>query len=275
MGFMAPNFDLRRGYHAISEFQASLNFFQPVSASLFTSLIQIAQAIALEANLPAPLNRQMIEFNIGGGIPVPQQTSSVGYQRYLANGEVDLAILISPASIIISSNNYKGWHDTFDFVSKTLSRLAAGFIAEMPLVRSFALQYQNEFRSKSIGYVSPAELFSETSPWLAPFQSDSSDLWHCHVGQFRPVSANNRHLLQVNTDVMYMRIPPADQEYLHAKVGVVAASNYDIPGQSPLIFEPDSMSNVVKTELDDLHNVAKKVVKEIFSLQYLDLMNVK
>ena len=274
MRHMTISFALRRGHHAINQFGASLNFFQPVSASLFATLLARVQEIARREDLPAPVNRQMIQFNVGLGTPIPSQVSSIGFQRFLPNGETDLALIVDNMSITVESNNYQGWEKISSFLLSVFNEIGLIFLTEMPLVRSIGIQYQNEFRAISSQIRSANEIFNSRSPWIAPFYLSSEDIWHCHVGVFQPTSENSRDLIQVNTDNVYQKVAPLNEDMLYSRVLVAVSSNYDIPGKSPLMVEPDVLESRIGVDLNRLHGLAKDIVRATFADEYIRLMNV-
>jgi len=273
---MSLNFQLRRPAHAIAQFATTLRFFQPVSPSLFADITIRLRELAAAHNLPAPMNLQILQINIGPGGATPTSTpvNGLGFQRFAADGEIDAAIAADGGSITFSSNTYPGWGILYPQIIEVFSSLGQLYLQEMPLIRSVGLQYNNEFRGGNSSVSRASELFTKDSRWLAPFWANSSDMWHCHVGEFSDITENSKLLKQVNFDINKAVFSPDPFEVLYVKVALSVSRNYEISGRSPLLVTSEDLQDTIASHLNALHNAEKGMVKDVFDHRYLEIMNV-
>lgn len=269
---MTLQYDLRRQHHAIGEFQASLHFFQPVSASTFSLVTEALRKLAEELDLPAPSPVQVFQFMIGPQGPAPSSTlgGGLGFQRFSKEGEVAESISCDANSITYVLRDYSLWEEVSPKLVRILTTLSACYIKEVPAIESIRLQYLNEFKSTSAEVKSAAELFREGSRWVAPLGYQVTEAWHCHVGVFVPHDANERRLVNVNCDISPTVDPTTNQSRILAKVLIMAGCFFNVPGGKPLIVPTDKLEGVLREKLDQAHKLEKDVLRDLVTDSYLD-----
>jgi len=268
---MPLNYDLRREAHAIGEFSASLNFSNQVNVNTFANVVPLLKNAADSLNLPAPMNMQVLNFGIGN-FPVQLPTAGSGFQRFASNGEIACSLWCDQTSITLTVREYDRWHNILPSIVKTFSSIAPAYIAEVPAIRSFSLQYLNEFRARDASIRSAAEIFRPQSKWISPFAFESDEPWHCHIGQFIPTELGYRNLVNINCDVATAQFPPEQATRNYAKALILAACHYDLPDVGPLIAHLDTISDVIRVNFDAAHTLEKKLLGEIISDGYLAIM---
>lgn len=152
---MALNYQLRREKHAIGEFIATLKFSAAVSAPTFAKIVPLLNEAAKELDLPAPMNVQV--FNVAFGTPqMPPPPSGTGFQRFAANGEIACSLWCDGDSISLTFRDYDRWKYILPKIVKTFSKIVPGYMAQVPAIHSFAVQYLNEFRGHKSWRLSPS-----------------------------------------------------------------------------------------------------------------------
>ncbi|WP_324806608.1 hypothetical protein SH584_09485 [Sphingomonas sp. LY29] len=271
---MSLNFELRREHHAIGEFTASLNFFQPISAPTFavvtSALKEVAQGLNLPASVPVPSFQFTVEMQGSPGVVPPQiQSNGVGFQRFSPEGEIAEFLSCSPSAITYVLRDYTVWEEVGAKVVEIFSRLAASYVKEVPAIESVRVQYQNEFRSLIGSPLSAAELFRADNGWVAPIACQSMEAWHSHVGVYIPHSEIERRLVNVNCDISPLQFPGEGVPRTLAKVLVFCGCFFNVPGKQPLILSGEELVSTLRTKFDEAHDLEKLVLGEVISDPYL------
>lgn len=268
---MPQNFDLRRDRHAIGQFDASLTFAGNVSASQFTHVLEGLNDAAGALQLPAPMNVQV--FNIAIGNPsAPPLPDGKGFQRYSPNGEIEESLFCETNEIRYTLRDYVNWDTTRTRLSDAFSILLEKYKKFIPAISSIRIQYLNEFRAREGSTSSCGEIFRSDSKWIAPHLIQSDESWHCHTGQFISTDEDFRHLVNVNCDVAPAPWPPTDETRNFAKVLIMAANQYDIPGIGPLILKDFDPKSLLLQNLDQAHSLEKRILNELIADEYIALM---
>lgn len=179
-----------------------MRFANGVSASTFAKIVGELKQAAEELDLPAPVNTQSFTIAIGNPTgPKPEPINSSGYQRFASNGEVACALQCDQESITFTLREYERWQQVLEVLKNQVARIARVYVSEVPAVRSFLVQYLNEFRATAPHVVLTDELFKPDSRWLASLGRGNDRPWHCHVGEFQDTDSNYRNLVNVNFDI--------------------------------------------------------------------------
>ena len=272
-GMMALNFEIRREKHAIGEFVAKMQFASDVGGQTFAKIASLLKEVAAELDLPAPLNVQSFIFAIGNPPgPPPSSMGGSGFQRFSTNGEVACSLVCDSNSITFTLREYDSWSAVLPVITDTFSRIGTAYLAEVPAIRMFSVQYVNEFRATNPKTSSAAEIFRKSSKWISPFSYESDQPWHCHVGQFIPTGGDYRHLMNVNCDISPNIMPGEDVALNYARVLILAACHYDLPDVGPLIVDVESLRLAIETNFNDSHSLEKMLLGEIISDEYLAIM---
>jgi len=269
---MTLAYELRRDAHAIGEFSASVQLFQPVGADTFSRVVQQLRREAKMLNLPAAMPIQVLRLNFG---PQPFQDvspQSVGFQRFAETGEIAMSLQCDNNGITFTLREYVSWELIKPTLIKTFSSLLKVYAKEIPAVQSIKVQYLNEFRASSGNILSASDIFSPDSKWVAPFVADTNDDWHCNVGKYISRSREMRQLVNVNCSVVRKAINADEIPRLYANVLIVAGCFYNLPGQSPLIIENKQLRGQLSKVLEISHSLEKKVLAETISNPYLAAM---
>lgn len=266
---MALSYDLRREAHAIGEFSATLSFVSGVGVQTFANVLPLLKQAANALNLPATMNMQVLNIAINSP-PVP--TAGSGFQRFAANGEIACSLWCDQDSITLTLREYDRWHSVLPKLVDTFASIAPAYMAEVPAIRLFSLQYLNEFRAKTPSVQSAAELFRTGSKWISPFAYESNEPWHCHVGQFISTMENFRYLVNINCDVAPTVFAQEQRVLNHAKVLILSACHYDVPGFGPLIAQVEDIRETIESGFNNAHQVEKGLLKELISDNYLAIM---
>lgn len=274
---MSLSFEMRREHHAISEFSATLNFFQPVGPATFLAVKEEAKRQAETLDLPAPIRRQSLQFTIGNGsaVPAPIPLEGFGYQSFANTGEIDTALLCEPASVAYTTHRYSCWAEILPRLVATFGAVGVQYLKEVPSIRSFTVQYINEFRSRSPGLVGTKELFRPDNQWLAPAGVETEDLWHCHVGRYVPIASSSRFLVNVNFDVNLVQMPDLPVPVTVVRVLILVSLNYDIPGQSVLTIPASRLDAELRDHFERAHVLEKQILAEIFADDYLEAIGAQ
>ena len=266
-------FELRRPHHAIGEFVATVELFQPVSPATFTGVVELAAAKAAELNLPAPIPTQVFSFNVGGspgGVSLLQSgQAAAGHQRFSALGEVEESLLCDQRSIIFTCRNYISWAATKPRLLKLFADLLEAYTREVPAIANVRLQYLNEFRAGDGAVTSVREVLREGSRWIPPFSSQVEEPWHSHVGLYTEVTDNRRLLGNVNCDVQRAAPPGSTSEVLHLSLFILAGCYFNIPGAPPLVLTPGQITSTLDSVLETCHDLEKSILAENVSHAYL------
>ena len=258
---MALNFQLRRDAHAIGEFTAKLVFAQAISARAFSSAVERLREVAAKLDLPAEMNVQFVKIRIGNP-PSPQPPDGLGFQRFQKDGEVACSVYCDSDGITFTLRDYDRWQNVLPQVVESFSHIAPAYMAEVPAIKAFQVQYLNEFASINAPETPTREIFREGCRWVSPFSYDSLQPWHCHVGQFIPVNDNSRYLININCDVNTRPFPPTDGTRNFASVLILVSRQYDLPNSGPLVIEVEKLRAALE----------KSLLGEIISDDYLDVM---
>lgn len=274
-GCMALNYETRRDNHAIGEFTATMKFVNPVTVHTFAKIMQTLEGEAKRLDLPAPVNFQVlnIAFNEGGLKPqIPSPIAGGGFQRFASNGEVACALRCEPDAITLTIREYDRWASVLPMIVETFTALATVYITEVPAIRSFGVQYLNEFRGKSPEVRDTAELFVSGSKWVAPFFVGRLEPWHCHVGQFTPPEGAHRYLINVNCDITPNAHLGSETLTNYVRVLIFAALSFDIGEHGPLFVSEDNIRSAIESNFNLAHAMEKRVLSEVISQQYLAVM---
>lgn len=270
---MALNYDIRREKHAIGEFSAIINFAGPVSATTFSMVLAALKPVAENLELPAPINIQMVNIAFGGPAGAQSQPiSSAGFQRFATTGEVACALVCDANSITFTLREYERWQNVLPVLTEQIASIAAAYASEVPAVRSFLLQYSNEFRANSTHVWNTDELFKQDSRWLAPIGKSSEQPWHCHVGALSEANGNFRSLVNVNFDVSPNIFVAGEAPRNYVRVLVLASNQYDLPTVGALVVRPDNIASEIERNFNLAHTLEKKVLNEIISDAYIAIM---
>lgn len=261
-------FELRRGTHAIAEFQASVQLFQAVSAAAFTRVSEKLRQIAAEFNLPASVPIQIFQLSASGQ-PAPQM-AGIGYQRFAENGEVTMAILCDADSIIVTIRDYQGWQQTQQTLLRIFEHVLPEYMSEVPAAQSVRLQYVNEFRAINENTVDAADIYNAESQWIAPFVLSANEDWHCNVGRYIRFSEDRRDLVNVNSSAMRKADEPGQKTRLYVSTMIMAGCFYNIPNHSPLILDPAHLRDQLSDALNSAHSLEKQVLAETLAASYLE-----
>ena len=269
---MNAAFDMRRTRHAIGEFSATLKFFQAVSSNTFAKVKQTAQREATRLELPVPIRQQTFQFAIGPNVQLPpaQMPEGFGFHSFARTGEIETAILCEPDGVVLTLHDYDSWQIVHPMIVETLGNLAEEYLTEVPAVRSFAVQYLNEFKSHEPGNVSTAEVF-KPNRWLPKFGVEGDQPWHCHSGVFIPRDARSRFLVNVNFDIG-TSLEPTGAPHTLLKLLILVSLNFDVQGQPPLTVAVGDAREVLKEISDTVHGVEKDVLGEVLSEDYLKMV---
>ncbi|MBY4636441.1 hypothetical protein K5P26_04715 [Sphingopyxis sp. XHP0097] len=268
---MALNFQLRRDAHAIGEFTATLAFAHPVGAAAFSKVVERLKESAHQLNLPAQMNVQAFVIKVGNP-PGPPPPSGVGFQRFADNGEIACSLWCDPNGITLTLRDYDRWHSARSKLVEAFTNIAPAYMAEVPAIRAFQLQYLNEFISKVSPNQSPAEIFRSNSRWLAPYAYESLQPWHCHVGQFIPAEEGSRFLININCDAVPQPYPVVEATRNHVKALILVSRQYDLHDIGPMVVEVEQLQTVLEQNFDAAHSLEKTLLGEIISDPYLDVM---
>lgn len=270
---MALNYDIRREKHAIGEFSAIINFAGGVSASTFSMVLAALKPVAKNLDLPAPINIQTVNIAFGGPAGAQSQpVSGAGFQRFATTGEIACALVCDANSITFTLREYERWHDILPLLTEQIGSIAAAYASEVPAIRSFLLQYQNEFRANSPHVWNTDELFKQDSRWLAPIAKSSEQPWHCHVGTFSEANGSFRSLVNVNFDVSPHVFLAGEAPRNYVRVLVLASNQYDVPTVGALVVSPDNIASEIERNFNLAHALEKKVLNEIMSDAYIAIM---
>lgn len=271
---MALNYELRREpHHAIGEFSAIIRFANGISASTFAKVVGELNQVAKELDLPAPVNLHSVTIAIGNSNgPKPEPINSTGFQRFASNGEVACALVCDAETITFTLRDYERWDKVLPVLTNQIARLAAIYATQVPAVRSFLVQYLNEFRAKGPHIMLTDELFKGESRWLAPIGRYNEHPWHCHVGEFQNADVNYRHLVNVNFDISPNTFTQGHPPLNYAKLLILAANQYDLPNAGPLIVDVDNIAGEIERNFNTAHSLEKRLLNEIISDEYIALM---
>lgn len=272
-GIMALNYDIRREQHAIGEFSARMQFANGVGAQTFAKVTLLLKVAADKLDLPAPLNLQTFSIAVGNPLtPPPAAMSGSGYQRFSSNGEIACSLVCDFSSITLTLREYDRWHNVLPQIVETFSTIGAAYLAEVPAISVFSVQYVNEFRAKNSEFTNTAELFQKDSKWISPFSFASEQPWHCHVGQFIPTDGPYRFLLNLNCDISPNIMPGERIARNYARILIMAGCYYDLPQIGPLIVSEENLQSSIEKNFNDAHSLEKRILGEIISNEYLALM---
>lgn len=268
---MGLNYDIRRPNHAIGEFTATLTFFGSVGAPTFARVQPLLAEVAKQLDLPATMNIQVLNFSFGNNSAPPPPTGT-GYQRFAGNGEVACSLWCDASSITLTVRDYKRWEIELANIINAFSQIAPAYMVEVPAIHSFTVQYLNEFRAKDEVTRIASELFKRNNGWVYPRAFENSEPWHCHVGEFLKAEPPSRLLVNVNCDASLASIPPEQIVKHYVKVLILVAKHYDLPGIGPLIAKIEDLEQILRKNFDSIHDVEKKLLREIISDDYLEIM---
>lgn len=269
---MPLNFVIADKRHAITEFQATLRFVGSLDPVDMTEVAVALEKVAADLNLPAKLVVPSFKLEVLGGPAIAPPTVSYGYQRFAPDGKIDARIAADANSITYVSRDYAGWASVRNSLADFVAAVGLPFFKRSQLVASCLLQYTNEFYSKAEGYHSVVEIFRDQSPWVSGIARSSSDLWHSHVGQFIP-NGPSKDLVNVNVDVVLATNQDREGDFTQARLLILAARQFDVPGGKPQIFLPEEARESALSIFDEVHNLEKDVLRSTLSESYLTEVN--
>jgi uncharacterized protein (TIGR04255 family) len=272
---MSLNFELRRERHAIGEFLASIQLFQPVGPNTFAAVVVKLRELAEHLELPAEMRFPQLQLslaNLAEGALQSIPSPAVGFQRYAKDGEITASLACDSDSMTFVLRDYPTWPEVRPLVVDTFADIMEIFQQEIPAIQSIKVQYQNEFRPVDPLVRDTSELFRADSKWLAPFAHQSVEPWHCHIGQYLPVDENQRRLVNVNCNVAPFTVPTHETAEHRVKVLIVAGCYYNVPGGKPLILSRERLRQGLIDNFDVAHKLEKQTLREVISDRYLDAM---
>lgn len=271
--FMAMAFELRRERHAIGEFTATIQLFQPVGAATFAEVVSRLKEVASEQALPAAVPIQVLQFPAPASAPGMASLfppTGVGFQRFSPDGEVAASLVCDGDEIVWTLREYTEWEAVLPVLSSIFTTLFKVYAQEVPAIKSIKLQYLNEFLGKQSDYSLASEILRPSTAWVAPFVFNSQDFWHSHIGEYRRVSAIQRNLVNVNCDVAHASDGSSLRSYV--KVLILAGCFFNITDESPLVLSVDNAEQMITKYFEEAHNLEKSVLKEVIADQYLVAM---
>jgi uncharacterized protein (TIGR04255 family) len=276
---MSLDFSICRETHAIAEFQAIVQFTNPLDPASFGDVSQAATNVARELNLPARVVNPSfaVEFQQVGGAkfaPRPINPLAIGFQRFASNGDIEERINADPISVSYVTQNYVGWEKTRLILERAIGNIAAQYTKRSLPVANVLLQYSNEFPSIADGFVPAQALFREGTRWVPPILADLEDLWHNHVGMFLP-GDGFKNLVNVNVDVVFATSPERPEQYTNVKLLIVASRQYNVSGGKPLLMTASDTPAMLLESFDGAHDLEKKVFFETLSDEYLKAVNAQ
>ena len=275
---MKPCFEMRRDKHAISAFAALLRFFMPAGPSAFSLVRSAAEIEAARLNLPAAVRQQtfMVGINAGGVTlgpnSVPQGIlQGFGFQSFSRSGEIETLFMCEPDSMALTLTDYKSWDVVLPQISQLFGTVGTAYLSETPAIKSFQIQYVNEFRSVNDGFHAVDELF-RSNGWLPNFPAGVTEEWHSHNGMFVPIDDDSRYLVNINFDINHGTTPDRPTPSTLAKVTITVSLNFDVLGRQPLILSEAELNGAMLRYFDQAHTLEKKLVRQIFSEAYVEMM---
>jgi len=272
---MPSKFDIVGERHAIVEFQAILRFINPLDPGGMSEVAAAIDRNAQTMELPAKLVVPTFKFELGGGGGGPSispPSTSFGFQRFSPDGKIEARIAADSNSISYLSREYPGWDVVRTTLTDFFGSVGQAFYKRSQLIGGVLIQYANQFSSINVGYHEVSEIFREDSPWVSGISRASPDLWHSHVGQFIP-DDHCKKLVNVNVDVVLASTPDREGDFTEARVMIVAAKQFDVPGAKPLLLLPDEAPEQIAAHFDDIHALEKEVLRSTLSDQYLIKVN--
>lgn len=273
---MKPAFEMRRDKHAISAFAAFLRFFMPAGPSAFALVRSAAEKEAARLNLPAAVRQQTFMINVGGiAVGANSLPSGVlqgfGFQSFTRSGEVETLFMCEPDSLALTLTDYESWEVVLPQISQLFGTVGKAYLSESPAIKSFQIQYVNEFRSINDGPHCVDELF-QANGWLPSFAAGVKEEWHSHNGMFVPIDDDSRYLVNVNFDINHSATPDRPVPSTLAKVTITVALNFDVLGRQPLVVGEYELGDAMLRYFNEAHTLEKKLVRQIFSEQYVEMM---
>lgn len=273
---MSLAFEQRRDKHAIGQFDASLFFFQPANASTFARAVSELEGYARENDLPAPINRQVFQFDLGQPESVQSfSPQSAGWQRYASTGEVETAVVLDENGIHFTCRNYSSWKEMLPRIVQFFVRVGTPILAEVPAITKFQINYQNQFRCVDLSGESGAEIFREKNGWVAPYIFRFQDAWHSNSGAFEGIEKQYRRLINVNCSCRKQKEVGQAEQFTYVDANLLVAECYDIPEESPLVIPQQLFKKVLLENFDNAHTREKEVLRELISDEYLALMKAQ
>jgi hypothetical protein len=271
-GFVMPlSYKVRhRDRHAIAEFKATLTFAKQVGPKAFADATLAATALAKELRLLAPLNVQVI--SVGGGPQAISAVGGVGFQRIGEDGQPLLSLMVDNDSITFATRMYDRWSSVREQVRDVMSWLIPSFAPESPSIKSFSVQYINEFMAPIAVSVDPSEVLRRDCRWMPAFMYDEPMSRHCHVGMFIPDSEIRRFLFNSNVDVQEVTAQIDAEQFTLLRALILVAAHFDLPGTSGFFVDLDTVSNDIMVQFDDAHALEKRMLVELISDDYLAIM---
>lgn len=269
---MTLSFGMRREHHAITEFMAAVEFFQPISQSGFGKVVERLRIVAAELKLPAPMPIQTFQFMAG---PAGMQSGSpalpggVGFQRFSEAGEIAMSILCDANSITVTLRDYDNWESVYPRIRSAIEQLVIAYSVEIPAISSVRLQYLNEFRALSSETQSASELFNSNTIWLAPVCFGPEAEWHCHSGRYLAPAGAMRQLVNVNANSSRSAIEFGEEPRIYVALTLVGGCYYNLPGMSPLIVNSASAQSTLDRHFNLSHDLEKSVLRDVLSGGYL------
>jgi uncharacterized protein (TIGR04255 family) len=178
--------------HAIQSVVFALEWQGELTDQTLTDIQKLAPQ--LKSHFPQAAPQRMVKINIGSKLnnALPNQQEGddqLGGMMFLRTGKfgnVASQLNVSRTNCVIVINEYDRWGPTLDAVIRYLKIVLPAILKEKS-ISIIALQYIDMFTWKDDqANLNLREIFTESSPYLAPNVFDQKGLWHCHHGYVIP-----------------------------------------------------------------------------------------
>ncbi len=255
--------------HAIQSVVFALEWQGELTDHALTEIQKLA--LELKPHFPEATLQKMVKINIGPNAQSDQQGSSdqlggMLFQRKGKFGNVASQLNVSRSNCVIIINEYDRWVPTLDAVMRYFKIVLPAILKEKS-ISIIALQYTDMFTWKDDpANLNLREIFTESSPYLAPNVFDQKGLWHCHHGyviqQLAELDGTCLDNINVNTE-----------DNLGDR-GIQITTTHKCTLNSPLRLATKTYLQSIKNIQNVLHDHNKDILKQLLTHEVCDKIHL-
>jgi len=263
------------GAHAIAEVTVFLRFEPQLNASTISKLLSLEEE--LKDFFPTANETRAVQFKITGTgekQDVSDNVAGIELKSMNQEGGIDWMMRTAENSISVHCLNYSTWEEVSEQMLKCLNATFKHLDGSESFVSNIGLMYVDRFICNGDNdEANLKDLLKQETDWVfkGAFKS-VNNLWHSHIGWYEDFS-DYKLLNQLKISSSYANIKGEKKLVVTADHNVMLFRE-DVKG-SFVTYSDDSDNSIkLKGNIDTLHAMNKKVLKELLTSQMVKRINL-
>lgn len=248
--------------HAIEQVSIVFQFEHDLTTDAFESLRAAVGEMESDFSAPVPIRSLRVSL-MGASVPVAEVSGFVLQKISSTTRAIENELIVDSSKLTFKVSQYGGWTSTSESALKYLRYVGEFYLAHTRLM-GVGLSFLDKFiwhgdtKNAHMKF-----LFRESSPYITPATYSRDDLWHSHSGAFVHVDNKVRRLVNVNIALGEESRGSTVRRVVN--VLTVLVDHYNQPGYQPLQNDVESVCEMAKTSLGELHRLNKDVLEQVLS----------